>query len=69
MTVDLMTAPGQTAAPFHLDLVPETRCALRPARVDDADQIHALIQGCCPLFRTCGQHAVVLPLHPQRPRT
>jgi N-acetylglutamate synthase-like GNAT family acetyltransferase len=22
----------------------------------------------CPLFRTCGQHAVVLPLHPQRPR-
>jgi N-acetylglutamate synthase-like GNAT family acetyltransferase len=44
VTVDLVTAPGQAPAPFHPDLVPEARCVLRPARLDDAGQIHALIQ-------------------------
>lgn len=44
MNVDLVTAPSQTPAPFHPEFVSAPACQLRPARVADAAQIHALIE-------------------------
>jgi hypothetical protein len=44
VNVDLVIEPNQTSAPFHPDLVPAAISRLRPARVEDAAPIHALIE-------------------------